>query len=92
MPTHVIPRPSTLYQVTPSQDVDSRLMTARYAIEADIEDMATGYAPTPGLEERVRQFEAEYRQTYGIEAPQSVTLMGKLRAEHLKGKLCSKSS
>lgn len=87
MPTQVIPRPSTLYQVTPSQDVDSRLMTARYAVEADIEDMAAGYAPTPGLEEKVRRLEAEYRQTYGVDAPQSVSLMAIRRAEHLKGKV-----
>jgi hypothetical protein len=66
-------------------------MTARYAVEAAIEDEAVGYAPTLGLDDKVRQLEAEYRQTYGIEPPQSVTLMGILRAEHLKGKSCSKS-
>ncbi len=84
MPTQVIPRPSTLYKNEPAQDVDSRLMAARYDEAADIEDEAAGYARTPGLDAKVRRLEAEYRQTYGIEAPQSVSLMAKLRAEHLK--------
>ena len=92
MPTQVIPRPSTLFQFTPTRDIDSRLMTARFAVAADKEDQAAGYAPTAGLEDTVRLLEAEYRQTYDVDAPQSVSLMAIRRSEHLKGQSCSKSS
>lgn len=91
MPTQVIPRPSTLYKNEPAQDIDSRLMAARFAVDADIEDEAVGYAATPGLGVTVRLLEIEYRQTYGIDPPQSVSLMATLRAEHLRNQ-CSKST
>jgi hypothetical protein len=89
MPTQVIPRPSTLYETKPAKDVDSRLMAARYAVAGDTEDEAAGYAATPGLEDKVRRLEAEYRQTYCIDPPESVSLMAILRGKHLS---CSKST
>lgn len=86
MPTQVIPRPSTLYETKPAKDVDSRLMAARYAVAGDAEDKAAGYAATPGLGSKVKELEEEYRQTYGIDPPESVSLMAILRAQHLQKK------
>lgn len=90
MPTQVILRPSTLYETKSAKDVDSRLMAARYAVRyavvSDTEDEAAGYAVTPGLEDKVLQLEAEYRQTYGIDPPESVSLMIRLRSKHLARK------
>jgi len=72
-----------MYQHKPGVDVDTRLIAARFEADADVEDEAAGYAPTPGLAAKVERLEREYLETYGVKAPESTTLVLMRRRERL---------
>ena len=86
MPAQAIPRPSSMVDnaLENATDIDARLFTARYNELADELDVATGYAPTPGMRTKVRALEAEYERTYGQAAPRSDSELVILRAQHLQ--------